>query len=80
MNGTCTDCLIIRNEFRSFRKRARTAVVDDTESEDEDANPSYIEINGENNDGKSKSKFEQEVGNIKQTLEKAKAHACAYRT
>jgi len=75
---TCTDCLILRNEFRMCnRRRGATASVDNTRDEeggiDQDSSSSDDADDDENGD------LEADIVTMEDTLAKAKAHVRAYQ-
>ena len=77
---TCTDCLILRNEFRSIKKNKASynnVCNKDSDSDRSDASDSDMIISdGDSNN--DEDDFECTVAAMEQTIAKAKAHVRAY--
>ena len=79
---TCTDCLILRNEFRmSNNRRGGARPANDNRGGDhgEDEISSSSSNDSDNSDYVDEDDMERNITMMQQTLTKAKNHACAYQ-
>ena len=73
---TCTDCLVLTNEFRFTRARSRNVPNEDDDDEDNEDD----DDDNDNNEGEGENNLAEVIQDVQTILAKAKKHVKQYQT